>query len=138
MFSGKQPTSETKYKSMGNDEQLQSVKELGMTFSYLNNKNVWKAFCATYEAIYEHLGDFDTWYATNRNGDIDVSLQSEWNKYVRAVLDSLVRRSRASFDMMEGYKKAVDSTHKPFWDKWQTNLLNRASIKIDGTCPNLD
>ncbi|KAF7557956.1 hypothetical protein G7Z17_g343 [Cylindrodendrum hubeiense] len=105
MFSGKQPTSEIKYKSMSNDEQLQSVKELGMTFSYLNNKDVWKAFCATYEAIYEHFGDFDAWYTTNRNGDTDISLQPEWNKYVRAVLDSLVSRSRASFDMMEGYKK---------------------------------
>lgn len=35
MFSGNQPTSVTKYKAMGNDEQLQSVKELGESLALL-------------------------------------------------------------------------------------------------------
>lgn len=76
-----------------------------MTFSYLDNDEVWDAFCGTYEAIYDHFGTFDTWYAKNRKGDTDIALQLEWKNYIREVLDSLVSRSRSTFDVMYRYKK---------------------------------
>ncbi|KAJ9415052.1 hypothetical protein QL093DRAFT_2452770 [Fusarium oxysporum] len=66
------------------DEQLQLVKEMGMIFSYLNHKDIWPKYCAVYEAIYDHMGDFDTWYST----------QQEWKEYNRLVLDSMVRSAR--------------------------------------------
>jgi hypothetical protein len=34
-----------------------------MDFNYLNDAAVWAALCGTYEAIYNHMGDFGTWYA---------------------------------------------------------------------------
>ena len=68
-----------------------------MTFTYLNVQEVWDAFCGTYEAIYDRLGLFDSWYA--RNGG-NLKLQDEWKSYIRVTLDSMVRRSRATFDFM--------------------------------------
>lgn len=62
MFTGNQPTNYDRYKlQMSQDEQLQSVKEMGMTFTYLNNQNVWNSFCGSYEGIYDQLGQFDAW-----------------------------------------------------------------------------
>lgn len=61
MFTGSQPTDPNVYDLMSKDEQLQSVKEMGMVFTYLNSQTVWDGFCGSYEAIYDLLGDFDTW-----------------------------------------------------------------------------
>ncbi len=71
-----------------------------MLFTYLNNQEVWDAFCGTYETVYDHLGDFDDWYVQNGQGFTIPSLQQEWKQYIRVVLDSLVLRSRATFDFM--------------------------------------
>lgn len=105
MFTGNQPTSLTKYLSMTQDEQLQSVKEMGMIFTYLNTQEVWDKFCGTYEAIYDLLGDFDTWYSQNGQGVAIPNLQDEWKEYIRVSLDSLVRRSRATFDYMLAHRR---------------------------------
>lgn len=100
MFTGNQPTSPTTYDDMTQDEQLQSVKDIGMIFNYLNTQSVWNAFCGTYEAVYDHLGDFDTWYAANGAAFAIPNLQDEWKNYVRVALDSMVLRSRATFRYM--------------------------------------
>ncbi|RBA18191.1 chitinase [Fusarium proliferatum] len=94
MFTGVRPTSPDEYDSMSSDEQLQEVKEMGMIFNYLNNQQVWDKYCAVYEAIYDHMGDFDTWYATNGAGVTIPNLQKEWKDYNRILLDSMVRRMR--------------------------------------------
>jgi chitinase len=85
---------------MTQDEQLQSVKDIGMIFNYLNTQSVWNAFCGTYEAVYDHLGDFDTWHAANGAAFAIPNLQDEWKSYVRVALDSMVLRSRATFRYM--------------------------------------
>ncbi|KAG5798604.1 hypothetical protein H9Q69_002344 [Fusarium xylarioides] len=91
MFTGVKPTSPDAYDGMSSDEQLQEVKEMGMIFNYLNNQQVWDKYCAVYEAIYDHMGDFDTWYATNAAGVTIPNLQKEWKDYNRILLDSMVR-----------------------------------------------
>lgn len=48
---GNEPISRTKYQSMTQDEQLQSIKEMGMVFTYLNTQEIWDNFCSTYEAM---------------------------------------------------------------------------------------
>ncbi|KAJ8128780.1 hypothetical protein O1611_g4852 [Lasiodiplodia mahajangana] len=128
MFTGAQPTAADKYTQMYQDEQLQlgtsslrlrfsgilktgnspSSLSQGMTFSYLNNPTVFDAFCGTYEAIYDLLGDFDTWWVNNGQGLTIPSLQREWKDYIRTVLDSLVNRSRATFEFMYSNKRIQD------------------------------
>ncbi|EXK35888.1 hypothetical protein FOMG_09085 [Fusarium oxysporum f. sp. melonis 26406] len=95
MYTGNEPTSPTKYETTSSDEQLQLVKEMGMIFSYLNHKDIWPKYCAVYEAIYDHMGDFDTWYSTQQGAGTTIpSLLKEWKEYNRLVLDSMVRRAR--------------------------------------------
>ncbi|RYP44871.1 hypothetical protein DL768_008713 [Monosporascus sp. mg162] len=104
MFTGSQPTAHAKYRDMSVEEQLLSVKEMGMLFNYLNNNDVWNRFCASYEALWDRFGEFDEWWLNNQ-GVSNVLLQSAWKDYVREVLDSLVRRSRDTFDAMYNDRK---------------------------------
>lgn len=79
-----------------------------MIFSYLNHKEVWPKYCAVYEAIYDHFGDFDTWYSTQNGAAVTIpSLQKEWKEYNRVLLDSIVRRARISATWMYNNKKYV-------------------------------
>lgn len=78
-----------------------------MVFTYLNVQTVWDSFCGTYEAIYDLLGDFDTWYAQNGAAFAIPSLQDEWKEFIRVTLDSMVLRSRATFDTMYQNRKFV-------------------------------
>lgn len=65
-------------------------------FTYLNSDDIWGMYCGVYEAIYDRLGEFDRWYKNKKHGDVD--MQSEWKKYNRVVLDSLVSRTKADFE----------------------------------------
>ncbi|CAM1509829.1 Fc.00g001640.m01.CDS01 [Cosmosporella sp. VM-42] len=139
MFTGKQPTTLSKFRRMGNEAQIQSVKEMGMVFTYLDDKEVWEAFCGTYEAIYDLFGDFDTWYATNSGAQTIPSLQEEWKDYIREVLDSLVRRSRATFDTLYSYRKARTPADQPFYSKWAiVRAQYMRQIQVVRTCKNMD
>ncbi|ROT38193.1 hypothetical protein SODALDRAFT_312748 [Sodiomyces alkalinus F11] len=151
MFTGHQPVRARAYKdNMSPDEQLQATKEMGMVFTYLNQQSVWDAFCATYEAIYELLDDFDVWYSQNGQGIAIPPLQDEWKEYIEVVLRSLVRRSRATFDYfyttaMAEYDKALYSLESDplgngdYISHWVENRLNNKQlIRISGTCQNLD
>lgn len=71
---------------------------MGMVFKYLSNPVVWDKFCGTYEAIYTLLGKFDSYHATQNSGL--PNLQQEWAEYIGVVLDSMVTRSRATFQYM--------------------------------------
>lgn len=77
----------------------------GLIFTYLDQQTVWDSFCGTYEAIYDLMGQFDSWYDLNRNGAIQISLQSEWKTYIRTALDSVVLRGREMFDWMNHNKQ---------------------------------
>ena len=74
-----------------------------MVFTYLDKQNIWDKFCGTYEAIYDRLGEFDKWY-TNKFKDPS-DLQSEWKKYLRVVLDSMVARAKIDFDIFYQNRK---------------------------------
>ncbi len=79
-----------------------SCQLAGMAFTYLNEADVWDAFCATYEGIYDRLGEYNTWWANNPPaGPISIpDLQKEWKDYMKVVMDSMVTRAKADFDFM--------------------------------------
>ncbi|POS72695.1 chitinase [Diaporthe helianthi] len=142
MFSGNQPTDPRVYELMSKDEQLQSVKEMGLVFTYLNTQQVWDGFCGSYEALYDLLGRFDTWYASNGAAVAIPNLQDEWKQYIRVVLDSMVRRSKATFDYMYQNRRVgllggfVDP---PYTGHWIANrFINRLQIRLALTCRNMD
>ncbi|KAM3426153.1 hypothetical protein NHJ13734_009626 [Beauveria thailandica] len=135
LFTGIRTVDYNKYLKMSADEQLQTVKDLGIIFNYLNSQTVWEAFCGTYEAIWKQMGQFDDWYTKNaRGGPVIPSLQKEWKEYNQVLLSSVVRRARAQFDFF--YQSRRASGHAP---KWLLNqFVNRSQIKLSLTCPNLD
>ncbi|EWY82850.1 hypothetical protein FOYG_14938 [Fusarium oxysporum NRRL 32931] len=100
LFTAIQPTDLAIYKTMNGFDQLHEAKELGMIFNYLNHKDVWPKYCAVYEAIYDHMGKFDAWYAVHGAGVTIPSLQKEWKDYNRVVLDSIVKRSKVTMEYM--------------------------------------
>lgn len=84
-------SSRTGYASKDADAQLQSVKEIGIVFEYLNHPKVWPKFCATFEAVYDLLGEFDDYHAQQGTGLPPI--QPEWPKYIRTTLKSISYRS---------------------------------------------
>jgi hypothetical protein len=137
IFSGNQPTAEDKWSGMDGDEQLQSVKEMGMTFSYMNHPDIVRAFCGTYEAIYEKLEFFRDYWDVEGDGDEIPDLQEEWKNYIRASLDAVVDRSSDTFWWM--YANANELDHPLISGHWLENIAaNVARIHLnDVTCDNL-
>ncbi|KAF4414954.1 glycoside hydrolase family 18 [Fusarium acutatum] len=91
--------STSKYKKMSTDEQWSTVKEIGLTFNYLNNDTIWGMWCDTFVGVYDWLDYFDKYYALVKGlGDPDVSLAEEWGKYNRVVLDSAVKINSDGWD----------------------------------------
>jgi chitinase len=83
------------FKTMSADQQVLSAKELGMMFNYME-EDVWNKFCDTYEGIYDQLGGFNDFYATNPKAPLPQGLElpdlsEEWEKYIngKATFDSL-------------------------------------------------
>ncbi|KAL6910197.1 hypothetical protein GGI43DRAFT_389540 [Trichoderma evansii] len=109
-----------------------------MVFNYLNNNKVWDKFCATYQALYDYMGDFNTFYASKGQVVAIPNLQDEWEEFIRTALDSAVTRALAAFDMM--YEKRATSSYlnPTFSFQWLINKYwNRPSFKLPGTCPHL-
>ncbi|KAJ4152982.1 hypothetical protein LMH87_009497 [Akanthomyces muscarius] len=139
MFEGNKAVAEATYLIMSADEQLSAVKEMGMAFTYLNEADVWDAFCATYEGIYDRLGEYNTWWANNPPaGPISIpDLQKEWKDYMKVVMDSMVTRAKADFDFMFLNRKGVNQD--PYKSAWTYNrLFNRGLIRFGRTCKNMD
>lgn len=70
-----------------------------MVFEYLNHPDIWKKFCDTYEALWEQMGNFDTFYATQSSAPTIPSLQDEWKEFIEVVLTSLVYNTRKTFQI---------------------------------------
>ncbi|SCO15302.1 related to chitinase [Fusarium fujikuroi] len=136
LFTSSEPTDPNEYSRMDGDVQLQEAKELGMLFNYMNNKEIWAKFCVVYEAIYDHMGEFDTWYAaqTNTGGVAAPNLQKEWKEFNRELLDTIVRRSRASFKAMYDGRNNLQFVKMWFENNW----FNYRQIKFTSTCNNMD
>ena len=82
-----------KFAAMGYQEQLLTMKELGMGFTYMNLPDIIDAYCLTYEGIYTLMGQFDTWYAQqNPNGPVP-AMQDKWKAYNRELLNNVVVKS---------------------------------------------
>ena len=69
-------------------------KELGIIFTYMNHPEVEKAWCSTYEAIYNHMGEFDKWYAKGSNSKDLPQLQKKWKQFGQDLLDNFVLKGR--------------------------------------------
>lgn len=115
-------------------------------------------FCASYEAMYQHMGTYNSWYSVNGPG-IAIDFQAEWKKFIRTALDAAVTRARTAFDNM--YQQQYVSSHvpkrqmrwlmslctnyskyappaSPLWLPWFiNNLSNRRFIKLDRVCAHL-
>jgi hypothetical protein len=72
-----------------------------MVFSYMNDADVFEAFCSTYNAIYALLLAFDQWYqnhAIPSGAPAGIStLSNEWITYIPAFLKSIAANSAALF-----------------------------------------
>jgi chitinase len=73
-----------------------------MIFNYMNLPEVWSQFCATYEAIYQDLLDFDSW--ASANGHNLISLAFEWQFFITKTLISVTNIAR---DEYGSYVQAV-------------------------------
>ncbi|KAL7959945.1 hypothetical protein V8C34DRAFT_92673 [Trichoderma compactum] len=126
----------TKFKQQTAEEQLLVAKEVGLVFTYLNTPEIWDMFCASYEAMYQHMGNYNSWYSANGPG-IAIDFQAEWKKFIRTALDAAVTRARTAFDnMYQQHKYAPPAS--PLWLMWFiNNLSNRRFIKLDGVCAHL-
>ncbi|KAJ6001245.1 hypothetical protein N7522_006472 [Penicillium canescens] len=104
LFSGKSNDMDV-FKRMTADQQVLSAKELGMVFNYMNEPVVWSKFCATYEAIYDLLGQWQTYYNNNPNAPLPQGLnlpdlQDEWKTYINTALDQIVSNGKSTFNQM--------------------------------------
>ncbi|KAH0528005.1 hypothetical protein TsFJ059_002919 [Trichoderma semiorbis] len=99
VFQGTKVVDMTKFKQQTAEEQLLVAKEVGLVFTYLNTPEIWDMFCASYEAMYQHMGFYDSWYSVNGPG-IVINFQAEWKKFIRTALDAAVTRARTAFDNM--------------------------------------
>ncbi|KAL4901864.1 hypothetical protein BDW74DRAFT_181304 [Aspergillus multicolor] len=144
MFTGHEPIDRDKYKDMSRDEQLQAVKEMGIVFNYLNNREVTAKFCATYEAIHDTMAWWDNWNAARGYpaGTGLPSLQEEWKRYILVALDSLVLRARASFEhYLEERKRGILAPYDPpFEGHWLTIrfTLGFQAFRVPTSCNHMD
>ncbi|KAI1340016.1 hypothetical protein F5Y15DRAFT_423445 [Xylariaceae sp. FL0016] len=124
------------------EAQLLAVKDFGMVFNYMNNVNIWDKFCRTFEGIYTHMDDFDSWYSGqvlhNDAPDHGVSLADEWAKFIRVTLDSMVLRSRILFQILKDTRIGKGSaTH---WEDIWTSIqmtANENVFQLPRTCAHL-
>ncbi|EXK80363.1 hypothetical protein FOQG_15145 [Fusarium oxysporum f. sp. raphani 54005] len=141
MFSGHQSSNIGKYAAMPQEDKLMATKEMGMVFEYMNHPDIWKKFCDTYEALWEQMGNFDTFYATQSSAPTIPSLQDEWKEFIEVVLTSLVHNTRTTFQIQWilalGGIMPFNPTD-PYKIHWLKNIsVNQKKIRIAGTCPHL-
>ncbi|KAF6785553.1 chitinase [Colletotrichum sojae] len=113
-----------------------------LVFEYINNIAVWQKFCATYEGIYDLLGEFDTWYSRNGLGVTIPNLQAEWRACFETVLRSMVLRTRDTYNSQRAAAVSDLSSNNAaddvFLRHWAINdLINKARIRITGSCDRL-
>ncbi|KZN93935.1 hypothetical protein EN45_041220 [Penicillium chrysogenum] len=139
LFSGKSNDLDV-FKSMTADQQVLSAKELGMVFNYMNEQVVWDKFCATYEAIYTLLGQWQTYYNNNPNAPLPQglnlpNLQDEWQAYINTALDLIVSNGKSTFNQMHAWSTV---THPSWAAKWGGLWwFNKGQIRMGKSCPNL-
>ncbi|KAG5764748.1 hypothetical protein H9Q72_007164 [Fusarium xylarioides] len=131
------------YPYMTTDEQWATVKEIGLTFSYMNNDTIWGMWCDSYKGVYDRLDQFDKWYAVHKSAnDPDVTLAEEWGKYNRVVLDSAVRIYRDGWDWTFQKRRTNNAAQRfsPEEAQWQAIRARnpKASVfHLKKSCPNL-
>ncbi|KAJ4094417.1 hypothetical protein NW760_012753 [Fusarium oxysporum] len=133
--------SQNKYIRMSTDEQWMTVKEIGLTFNYINDDTIWGMWCDTFTGVYDRLDRFDKWYTVIKGpNDPDVTLAEEWGKYNRIVLDSAVRIYREGWDWT--YKNRRTNNIALWWTGEERNWRNIRTGNTDvfhlkKLCPNL-
>ncbi|KAL2836873.1 hypothetical protein BJY01DRAFT_258587 [Aspergillus pseudoustus] len=119
------------------------LRILGMIINYLNDPEAFSKFCGTYEGIYAHFEEWDRWHASAGYpaGRNIPSMRDEWREYIRVVLDSLIIRSRATFDYMLDKRQLFRTSlsDPPYDGHWFVNrFINRAQLRLSYTCIHMD
>ncbi|KAM0342048.1 hypothetical protein ACHAPU_009776 [Fusarium lateritium] len=118
--------SPTVYNAMSTDEQWITVKEIGLTFSYMNDDTIWGMWCDTFKGVYDRLDRFDKWYTVVKGpNDPDVTLAEEWGKYNRILLDSAFHIYRAGWDWTYDNRRTKGLALTPEEGRWRLiRILN--------------
>ncbi|KAG7417481.1 hypothetical protein Forpe1208_v005351 [Fusarium oxysporum f. sp. rapae] len=132
-----------RYLTLSTDEQWMTVKEIGLTFAYINNDTIWGMWCDTFNGVYDRLDGFDKWYTVNKDpNDPDVTLAEEWGKYNRIVLDSAVRIYRAGWDWTYNNRRTNNvasswTAEEAKWRNIRSKNSNTDVFHLKKFCPNL-
>ena len=139
------------------NQQVLSAKELAMVFNYMNEPDVWSKFCATYEAIYDLLGQWQTYYNNKPNAPLPQGLnlpdlQDEWKTYINTALDQIVsngiqsdaclvvsQHRYISFWLASNTGSFLRTVTDPQWVARWGGLwwFNKGQIRMGRSCPNL-
>ncbi|KAF2137102.1 uncharacterized protein K452DRAFT_114250 [Aplosporella prunicola CBS 121167] len=123
------------------EEQLLYVKEVGGVFTYMALDPVWRAFCGTYNGIYNDLHTFSNWY-NGQPGNAQIALHTDWANFVRITLDSVVLNGRSKLQAFYAQRRIESLYMEARWFlAFSGNRLlgNWQNIKLDRTdvCTNL-
>jgi len=123
--------------------QLLRLKDMGMVFTYMAHRDVWGAFCSTFQAKHQVLTRFDTWYnkknpAAAKSKDKS-NIAEEWGEYVRAELDAVVAKALSNINALTQARAsktpAFPAGEVAEWTK--VVEANKRLIKFDLPCANL-
>ena len=123
--------------------QLLRLKDMGMVFTYMAHREVWGAFCSTFQAKHQVLTRFDTWYnkknpAAAKSKDKS-NIAEEWGEYVRAELDAVVAKALSNINALTQARAsktpAFPAGEVAEWTK--VVEANKRLIKFDLPCANL-
>ncbi|EWZ93951.1 hypothetical protein FOWG_06589 [Fusarium oxysporum f. sp. lycopersici MN25] len=132
-----------RYLGLSTDEQWMTVKEIGLTFAYINDDTIWGMWCDTFKGVYDRLDRFDKWYTGVKSpNDPDVTLAEEWGKYNRIVLDSAVRIYRAGWDWTYNNRRTNNmasswTAEEAKWRNIRAKNSNTGVFHLKKLCPNL-
>ena len=123
--------------------QLLRLKEMGMVFTYMAHREVWGAFCTTFQAKHQVLTRFDTWYnrknpAAAKSKDKS-NIAEEWGEYVRAELDAVVAKALSNINALTQARASRTPAFAAAEVAEWTRVVdaNKRLIKFDLPCTNL-
>jgi hypothetical protein len=75
----------------------------------MNHNDIWDMWCSTFNGIRTRLDRFDNWYAANKGpNDPDITLVDEWDRFHQVLLQSIVKKYRASWDFLYNNRRYVN------------------------------
>lgn len=140
LFGGKSSVTKDSFdKRDAGADQLLVGRELGMIFGYMDQLEIWDAFCSSYNAMLDWMVKFDAWYLKEAKKKSD--LASEWPKFIRSELDMVVRKAREDMRLMYRTRDTTaPAVFSKLWDAMvKDSTAESRKIKLEriGKCRNL-